>query len=145
MIQRIQSLFLLLASGAFFSEFAFPFAHSEVAGSGFLSDQEFTVQDHPVLLSLAILGGIIALAAIFQFNNRSRQMILSRLSIVFGILLPLVAFLLVYMEPDKQGDLAVYNDGIGLYLPLVAIICSILAIRFIKKDDKLVKSMDRLR
>lgn len=145
MIQRIQSLLLLLASGAFFSEFAFPFAYSDVAGSGFLSDQEFTIQDHPVLLIIAILGGVITLAAIFQFRNRSRQMVMSRLSIVLGILLPLVAFLLVYMEPDVQGELAIYNVGVGLYLPLIAIVCSILAIRFIKKDDKLVKSMDRLR
>jgi Mn2+/Fe2+ NRAMP family transporter len=145
MIQRIQSILLLLTSGAFFSEFIFPFAYSDVEGSGFLSDKEFTVQDHPVLLILAILGGLVALAAIFQFSNRSRQMVMSRVSIVLGILLPLVAFLLVYMEPDKQGDLAVYNDGIGLYLPFIAILCSILAIRFIKKDDKLVKSMDRLR
>jgi len=37
------------------------------------------------------------------------------------------------------------NDGFGIYLPLIGIIMAVLANRFIKKDDKLVKSMDRLR
>ena len=37
------------------------------------------------------------------------------------------------------------DDGIGAYLPMGAMVMLLLAMRFIKKDDDLVRSMDRLR
>lgn len=145
MIQRIQSIFLLLASGAFFGEFVFPFATSDVAGSGYLSDNTYNVLDHPVLLVLTIVGGITAAAAIFLYRNRSLQMRLTILTIVWSILLPAVACLLVLTEPSTSGDIARYEEHIGIVLPVVALVCAVLANRAIKKDDQLVRSMDRLR
>lgn len=144
MIQRIQSVFLLLSSGAFWTEFALPFATSDVASPGVLSDMVYNIQDSPILLALTVIGGLATLAAIFLFNNRSLQKRLSYVGVVIAILLPLVAFLLIYNERTGEA-LGVINDGLGIYPPLVALIFAVLAGRAIGKDDKLVKSMDRLR
>jgi hypothetical protein len=59
--------------------------------------------------------------------------------------LPLVAFLLIYNEQTAAIDASKINDGLGLYLPVLALLFGILANRFVKKDDGIVKSMDRLR
>ena len=144
MIQRIQSLFLLLSSAAFWTEFALPFATTDVASPGVLSDLVYNIHDSPVLIGLTVIGGLATLGAIFLFNNRSLQKRLSYLGIVMAILLPLVTFLLIYNE--RTGDaLGTINDGLGIYPPIVALIFAVLAGRAIGKDDKLVRSMDRLR
>ena len=144
MIQRIQSLFLLLSSAAFWTEFALPFATTDVASPGVLSDLVYNIHDSPVLIGLTVIGGLVTLGAIFLFNNRSLQKRLSYLGIVMAILLPLVTFILIYNE--RTGDaLGTINDGLGIYPPIVALIFAVLAGRAIGKDDKLVKSMDRLR
>lgn len=144
MIQRIQSLFLLLSSGAFWTEFALPFATTDVASPGVLSDMVYNIHDSPILLGLTIIGGLVTLGAIFLYNNRSLQKRLSYLGVVVAILLPLVAFLLIYNERTGEA-LGSVNDGLGIYPPILALIFAVLAGRAIGKDDKLVKSMDRLR
>ena len=144
MIQRIQSLFLLLSSAAFWTEFALPFATTDVASPGVLSDLVYNIHDSPVLIGLTVIGGLVTLGAIFLFNNRSLQKRLSYLGIVMAILLPLVTFLLIYNERTGEA-LGTINDGLGIYPPIVALIFAVLAGRAIGKDDKLVRSMDRLR
>ena len=145
MIQRIQSIFLLLASITFFLQFVFNFATSDKTSPGFLSDKIYNVLDNPVLLGLTILGGVIALISIFLFRNRALQLRLGYLVIVLCILLPIVAFLLIYNEPTGLSKGVEINDGLAIYLPIIGLITTILAARSINKDNKLVKSMDRLR
>jgi hypothetical protein len=143
-IQRIQSLFLLLSSAAFWTEFALPFATTDVASQGVMNDLVYNIHDSPVLIGLTIIGGLVTLSAIFLFNNRPLQKRLSYLGVVMAILLPLIAFLLIYNE--RTGDaLSTINYDLGIFPPLVALIFAVLAGRAIGKDDKLVKSMDRLR
>ncbi len=145
MIQRIQSIFLLLSGGTFFAQFGLPFATSETAGGNYLSDAVYNIQDHTALLVLAILGGALALGAIFLFKNRPLQMRLSYLVIVLSIILPVAAAMLFLQAGNSLDGSSGINDGFGLYMPILGIIFTILAIRFIKKDDNLVRSMDRLR
>ncbi len=146
MIQRIQSIFLLLASLAFFSLFSNPmsFATSEATvnatnTSSVLADGIFNIQDNIGLIILTVLGGVLALIAIFLFNNRSLQMKISNFSIL--VALSTVGFLGFLISKETTT----FEMGFGLAAPILAIIFSALATRFIKKDDKVVKSMDRLR
>ena len=145
MIQRIQSILLLVASITFFLQFVFNFATSDKKSPGFLSDKVYNVLDNPVLLGLSILGGAVALISIFLFRNRPLQLRLGYLVIVLCILLPLVAFLLIYNEPTGLSKGVEINDGLAIYLPIIGLITTIFATRYINKDNKLVKSMDRLR
>ena len=144
MIQRIQSVFLLLAAIIMGALFKFPFAMSDQAASPFFEDKLFNVMDHTVLLILTVIGAVIALASIFLFNNRNLQLRLGYIGIIASLFLALVAFWLVYSNADAMGEVII-EDKLGLFLPLISLIFFVLANHFIKKDQKTVESMDRLR
>ncbi len=152
MIQRLQTVFLALAAlmmGLLFSRsmsFAsidqpLPVGNSE----SMLADGIFNTQDHAVLLVLVILGILIPVITIFLYNNRPLQMKLSRLSIVL-IILSVVLTIILFMQ-DYQ-NIAVGTEvtiEYGYILPVLAILFLVLAFRYIRKDEKLVRSADRLR
>lgn len=145
MIQRIQSILLFLAGVAFFSVFSLDFATSNKPNPGVLADQVYNVQDSGILMALAIIGGIASLGAILLFRNRGLQLRISYLSVVMAILLPLVACLLIFNERTLEVQGLEITEGLAIFPPIVALVLAIVAGRYIKKDDKLVKSMDRLR
>lgn len=145
MIQRIQSLFLMLTAGVFAVLFKFPFATSDKPSAQFLADQVFDISDHPALIGLTIIGAMLALISIFMFKNRKLQLKLGYFIIIVAILLPATAFLLFTGESASMDPTAQVYDKAGMFLPLGAILFSAFANYFIRKDDKLVKSMDRLR
>ncbi len=147
MIQRIQTVFLFLAALAFIALFQFPFAVSDVASKGFLQDKVFNIFDNPILIALAGLGGLIALIAIFLFKNRPLQVRLTYLTIITGVLLIVAAVVLFLNEGNSQQiiEKGQISDSIGLYMPVLGLIFGFLAARFIKKDEKIVRSADRLR
>jgi len=143
MIQRIQSLFLLLASLFFFGEFAFPFFKSAPTSSGFFADSVFNIQDHPILLGLTVLGGLISLITIFLFNQRSVQQKLVIAAIILAIGLPVAAIFLGMSDTPALFESS--QPFVGTFLPIGAVVMLILSLRGIKKDENIVKSMDRLR
>ena len=145
MIQRLQSIFYLLTSGAFFSEFALPFATSNKSTATFFEDLVYNIQDHIVLLVLTCLGGGLALINIFLFNNRPLQIRLGYLLIVLAILLPAVAFTLILSDGTATAAGEEINEGLGIFMPIVAIITAFLGNKYVKKDENTVRSMDRLR
>jgi hypothetical protein len=146
MIQRIQTIFLFLAAGCGFGILAAPFATTPnpVQGSVLFSDAQFNTGDNIGLLVLFAVAGALSLASIFLFKNRPTQLKLTRFALVsVGVGLAL-AVILFWQDSATLASVPV-NDGAGAYLPLGFIIFGILALRFIKKDENLVKSMDRLR
>lgn len=151
MIQRIQSIFLLLASGSAFSLFLRPMSLFEVDKTGnlpaesALSDGIFNIQDNIIMLVVVVLAGLLAFGAIFMFKNRKQQMTLSRLVIVLSILIAVLSGILFWMDYKLLAAGTQIVAGFGLLSPALTLLFSILALRFINKDDKLVKSMDRLR
>ena len=145
MIQRIQSIFLLLASGSLFSLFGVPFASSNQADTSLFADKVYNIFDNPILMGMTITAGLVALINIFLFKNRSLQIRLDYLVITISLLLPFLAMFLVLKSGDSYQSFEINENYLGLALPIFAIIFSALANRFINKDHKLVKSMDRLR
>jgi hypothetical protein len=145
MIQRIQTLFLIIASGGFWSLFKLPFASSSIASEPFFEDKLFNLNDDPILMVLSVLGGLATLVSIFLFNKRSLQLRLGYLNIIFAIFLGVVAGWLIFSHASSIDNNAEIQDGAGLYMPVVSLLGVVAANYFIKKDDKLVKSMDRLR
>lgn len=145
MIQRLQTIFLILAGIAFVALFQFPFAVSDISDTGFLADKDLDVYDSPILIALAGLGGLIAFVAVFLFKNRPLQIKLSYLTLLLGILLLVVATVLFYNEAYPLFEKSQINGSIGLYMPFLSFVFGVLAARFISKDEKLVRSADRLR
>ena len=144
MIQRLQSVFLLLAAVCFGLEFKLPFASSNQAAEGLFSDQVYDISDHIVLQGLTIIGTVLCLGLILLYRNRALQRRLSYLAITVAIILPVIAILIYSNQTAQLSDIEIYDQA-GLYLPLGMVVFIALALRFIKKDDRLVRSMDRLR
>lgn len=143
MIQRIQSIFLLLASGACFGLFGTDAADTPapVATSDLFKDGSFNVFDDPILIGIVVLAGVVFLADIFLFKNRKLQVTMSRVGLVLMLIGAAYSSYLWYA--DSAGATATPDFGIAL--PGLAIIFAFLAARFIGKDEKLVRSADRLR
>jgi glucan phosphoethanolaminetransferase (alkaline phosphatase superfamily) len=125
--------------------FGFPFATSLKPIPNLMADKVYNIQDSPILLGLTIIGALMALISIFLYKNRTLQLRLSNISIICSILLIFVTILMIYNERTITEHADTIEDGLGVYFPVLSIIFSILANRYIKKDENLVQSMDRLR
>jgi len=146
MIQRVQSIFLFLAAAAAFGLLKLPFATtaSEVQASGLFADGNYNLQDHIALIILFGLAGGLAFISIFLFKNRKTQSLVGRFSVIANIIGLALAIILFMQDLANLGS-AEPQDALGLYLPIISLIFGILALRFISKDEKMVRSMDRLR
>jgi drug/metabolite transporter (DMT)-like permease len=136
MIQRIQTLWLLLASICAFASVNLPFYFGSLEVPG--PTVTITPYDHFMLLVFVIATGLVALINIFLYSNRSLQIKIS----VVGVLLGLVNLMhyFLYMRNFKTGGLSLYS--IFSFLVPVFFILSIIGMY---KDQKLLKSLDRLR
>ncbi len=145
MIQRAQSIFLLIAAIAFALLFQFPFAISDIANEGFLADKDFDVFDHIALMILSGLAAVLSLISIFLFKKRKMQIRMTYLGMIVGISVLITAGAIFYEQAIIVFEQTAIHQRLGLYLPIIGLVMGIFAIRFIRKDEKIVKSMDRLR
>ena len=146
MIQRIQTIFLALAAACAFGLFGLPFATTsgEVGGSTLFADGIYNINDNVALLALFGAAGAMTLIGIFLFKNRKSQLLIGRLAIIANIIGCILTVVLFVQDRDTLGD-ALPDDGLGIFLPILFTVFAFLALRNISKDEKLVKSMDRLR
>ena len=146
MIQRIQSVFFLLAGGLYLGLFGVPFAKTKhaVAQSAFFNDAAYGVQDHVALMAAFAVAGTLSIVAIFLFKKRALQMrlaVFSTIAAFVGSILTAVLFMQEGLNKSKEA----IDDGLGLYMAIAALVFTLLAYRFVNKDEKLVRSADRLR
>ena len=146
MIQRIQTIFLVLAAACAFGLFALPFAttSADVGSSTLFADGIYNINDNVALLALYGAAGALAAIGIFLFKNRKSQLLVGRLAIIANIIGCILTFWLFFQDRGTLGD-ANPDDGLGIFLPVLFLVFAGLALRFISKDEKLVRSMDRLR
>lgn len=139
MLQRIQSLWLLFAAGFDAVTFRFPFFSGDWLKDAFPDKLvDLDAQTTVPLTVLTVVAGLLAVITIFLFNNRKLQLKLCYL----GIFLTLVLLTLYFLEMRnfRTGNVALWAV---FYFGILA--CFILAARDILKDEKLIKSLDRLR
>lgn len=136
MIQRIQSVYLFIVVVISFST---PFLLPELQAT----DAEHFWGYHRAYY-FGFFHGIAFLAAIsiFLFKNRKRQMNFIRFDIILNIVL---LGLLAYWLLNLPGVSLLSEKGIELIVPVVSIVFLLMAHKAIKRDDKLIKSVDRLR
>jgi hypothetical protein len=135
MIQRIQTIWLLLAAGCSTATLFFPFYSGNkenqlyeplTAQSGFLS----------LVLTVAIILGTVI--SIFLYKNRKKQWMVTIANLILQLVM--IGLFLKQTNAYQQGDLsftAIFSFAIPVFL--------ILALIGIHKDEKLIRSMDRLR
>ncbi|HEY1193800.1 DUF4293 domain-containing protein [Flavobacterium sp.] len=136
MIQRIQTVYLFLAFAATGILMLFVPLWTTAAGKPFFFMQS---QLYTFLLGLTTMLSVIS---IISFKKRQNQFVLNRLNIILNLIL---LGLFVYRSLNLSGEAEVSEKGIGMFLPIVAIVLLVLANKAIKKDEDLVKSVDRLR
>ncbi|KAB1232063.1 DUF4293 domain-containing protein [Chryseobacterium sp. KBW03] len=129
MLQRIQTIWTLLAVLA--------------AVFLFITGQDVVISDSIPLLNIGCIALVIVGAlSIFSFKNRKRQILLNTISIIINVLLIGV---LAYWLLNLSGGIHFPEKGIEPVFPLIAVICLLIANVYIRKDERLVKSVDRLR
>lgn len=143
MIQRIQTLFLLGVALVALLLFFIPFQVTNDANAfsvNLLSGFSNPSVTSNIYVPLIIAFGIIALAVftIMKFKNRVLQYKLSNVLMLLNIIVLAVFFLLNFYD-------GAISFSFGAFLPILGIICSFLAAHFIKKDEQLVRSADRIR
>ena len=129
MIQRIQTIFLLIVVLA---QVALHFTGLDVALFGSIY----------VIATLSLVSFLLALLSIFSYKKRMRQILLNNINIFINALL---LGLLAYWLLTLSGGIDFPEKGIEPIFPLIAVICLLIANIYIRKDERLVKSVDRLR
>lgn len=144
MIQRIQTVYLLLSVIATVALFFFP-----VWTNGTVTEQvsigSVGAGTHIFLMLFGGITTLIQVITIFLFNRRKRQITFCRISILLNILFLVLAFVLINQEKSISSDFSIQDLRVGAVLPVLSVILLSLAIRNIRKDEALVRSMDRLR
>ena len=130
MIQRVQSLFFFFSAICSITiVYTFPVLQDNT--TSYLLKEHFADARLFVFLSAAL-----SIFAIFQFKNRKRQQLFASIS---RLMITVAFFLIVFLHREEEVF------GIGMILLIVPYITLITANFFIKKDEKLVKSADRIR
>tara|TARA_B100000795_G_scaffold189935_1_gene144636 strand:- start:247 stop:639 length:393 start_codon:yes stop_codon:yes gene_type:complete len=130
MIQRVQSLFFFFSAICSIT-IVYTFPVLQDSTTSYLLKEHFADARLFVFLSAAL-----SIFAIFQFKNRKRQQLIASIS---RLMITVAFFLIVFLHREEEVF------GIGMILLLVPYITLITANFFIKKDEKLVKSADRIR
>ncbi|HYW95834.1 MAG TPA: DUF4293 domain-containing protein [Bacteroidales bacterium] len=154
MIQRIQSIYLLIATALFSIMLTNPVAQIQLSNNTFLlfyhskivsmsTDTFQPVPTWPVTVLIAVIM-LIGLVNIFLYKKRTTQMRLCvfNIMLMFG-LVGLIWFYTRYAVNKYDGIDSVFLWPI--VIPFISIILTYLALKGIQKDDALVKSYERLR
>ena len=157
MIQRIQSVFLLLLALAMLGVLVLPLwhktdglTHQEITLTAFAYAAQGVAAPAPaapvwVIGLLAAAAAGLALFEIFQFRNRGKQLLLGSANL---LLITATLGAEFYFSNLGEQALNIKLEGqfmLGFYLPTLALLLNLLASRFIRRDEQLVRSADRLR
>lgn len=138
MLQRMQTIWLLLAAVFSFLTLRFPIYSGNKIANGISEYNMLSATSNLFLIILAVATGLVAFINIFLYKNRGMQQKLC----FSGLALCIILGWLYYMQ-IKTFVQGAFNLSSAFYflIPL----CFILAMRGIYRDQKLVKSIDRLR
>lgn len=155
MLQRIQSIYLLFAALVIFALYLFPLTHNvyinnvpnTIKVTGIYQDvngaQKLTEPFGALSIVTAVVG-LIPLIIIFLYKNRKQQ-----ITLCYSAILVIIGYSFWLSQTVKTAtggfEMKTSNIGIGIFLSSLSIVLLILAVKSIQRDEKLVKSADRLR
>ncbi len=150
MIQRIQTLYLLLAEAVLIVCLCLPIGSIEPQGMGsfhllynigIYQEQGFVVR--PILFADIVITAILSSATVCMYRRRPLQMRLCKVGILLCLLWYAYYAYSAFIGLQANGN--IFHVRLAASFPLIAIILMVLAHRSIKADERLVKSMDRIR
>ena len=155
MLQRIQSIYLLFAALVIAALFVFPLVHDVYVDGqsvtikvlGIYASTDGQAQQIQAFMPLTIATVAVALmpvGIIFMYRDRKKQIMLC-----YGAMGVILAYSYWVSSTVKNAiggaNLEMSNYGIGIILLSLAIFLVVFAQKAIQKDEKLVRSADRLR
>ena len=150
MWQRIQTVFLAITIISLAVALVQPIWQSQSGDSiivltpfYLLKDSIYEYLPYSITAVLAVAGITIALIEMRRYDNRKLQIKLGALN---SLVLAGVMICAVWFSSELSKENAVqFNYGVGLYLTFVAVLTNWFAVRFIRRDERIVKDSDRLR
>ncbi|MEO0311633.1 MAG: hypothetical protein RIQ89_1290 [Bacteroidota bacterium] len=145
MLQRIQTIFLLLAvilTGLLLYLPVYEIRSAVVSGT-IDEVEQFIISTNIPLMLLNAGVGVLLVISLLSFKNRNLQRRLCNLSLLLSCILIGLLFFLADHDGAKQSSKVVYK--LAAYFPLLNLLFIFLASFFIKKDEEMVRSADRLR
>lgn len=150
MLQRIQTVYLLLASICMvvsllthLAVFSFDGEIVRFEAMGFYMNQEIIFSTWGLFI-IGNISAILSVAIVFLYNKRMLQIRLAAMNIF--IILGYYAFIAFYiLKRNPELNSVFENIGIGIITPFVALVLIYLAIRKIGADEALIKSLNRIR
>jgi len=145
MIQRKQSIYLFIAAiisaglTIVFSLWTNSQSNTPIFIIDLFSGSSILEKTIPVSF---FISALLSIVSIFLFKNRQLQFVLGRLNILINLFL---LGILIYLSQTLSGEALVSEKGIGMFFPIIVVLLLVLANKAIKKDEDLVKSVDRLR
>jgi hypothetical protein len=154
MLQRIQSVFLALTVISMVVAIFFPIWQAIDDGVKYkLFPLHFSITNeegmqttyfpYSITAILMVAAATIAAMEIRRYDNRILQIKMGTLNslILMGVMISCVLFANGLTEEHPMG----WTYGPALYLSFAGVTFNWLAIRFIRRDEKLVKDSDRIR
>ena len=139
MIQRSQSIWLLLASVCAFLSIEFPFFYVNSIVPG-VATEAFTAKSKILLVVLTSVLGALLLFLIFLYKNRKLQLRITLLAFIISLLNIYLYFQYGYMDVAVKPGIALSS----VFVFLIPVFC-IMAMLGIRRDVKLIRSLDRIR
>lgn len=136
MIQRIQSLYLLIV---IFLNAGMPWLTPLWEKEN--GEMVFSIEK-PLVFGAFSMAAVLALGALFLFKKRKTQFVMGRLNILLNFVL--LGFFIYKYYIDQTG-FAISENNLLVFVPILSIVFLALANKAIKKDEDLVRSVDRLR
>ena len=150
MIQRIQSVYLLLIFIGSVCIFFFPLANyvdyqfSILGAEKLVSEPLLILKLNTIpLIGIISIIGSLSFITIFSYKKRALQIKLTRLILFLNVIFIAIIFIYTDIIEKKIHNTSQYS--LGSYIPLVTLILAFLTVRAIRKDEELIKSADRLR
>ena len=147
MIQRKQSLYLLLAAALIAATYFFSLWHVNFQNGNdtVLQTKYLRIAEHLPLLISMVTSVILILVCLFSFKNYSRQILLGALSTI-----ALAGFIVLCLMKISsiQNDISNPQNAtysLTMVLPFAAIAAILIALFYIRKDKKLIDSLNHLR
>jgi hypothetical protein len=155
MIQRIQSIYLLLAALCSGLLLAAPLYNIETATATYqlflgglvqTNPEDTILTSQPAILAVGFLLTLFPIIILFLYEKRPMQMRLAASAMMANTAMLLLLVGIVNKSLEHITELHVKETyGVGLILPALSIVFLFLANKAIRKDDKLIRSADRLR
>lgn len=150
MWQRIQTVFLGITIIALAISMILPIWQGQLDGAPVIltpfylkQSDVYTYLPYSLTAILVMAGITLALIEIRRYDNRILQIKLGVLNtlILAGSMICVAVYTMKLAERFPESS----QNGIGMYFIFIAVLCNWLAVRFIRRDERLVKDSERLR